>query len=49
MTDLADRLVIKDGNVFAVVPRHGDCSGADGVWMDDCGCLGTGSTCTCVT
>ena len=36
MTDLADRLVIKDGNVFAVVPRGGDWSGADGVWMDDC-------------
>ena len=36
MTDLADRLVIKDGNVFAVVPRDGDWSGADGVWMDDC-------------
>jgi glycogen debranching enzyme len=36
MTDLTDRLVIKDGNVFAVIPRHGDWSGADGVWMDDC-------------
>ena len=36
MTDLADRLVIKDGNVFAVVPRDGAWSGADGVWMDDC-------------
>ena len=36
MTDLADRLVIKDGNVFAVIPRDGAWSGADGVWMDDC-------------
>ena len=36
MTDLTDRLVIKDGNVFAVVPRDGEWSGADGVWMDDC-------------
>ncbi|MDP1848971.1 MAG: glycogen debranching N-terminal domain-containing protein [Solirubrobacteraceae bacterium] len=36
MTDLADRLVIKDGNVFAVIPREGGWSGADGVWMDDC-------------
>ncbi len=36
MTDLADRLVIKDGNVFAMVPRDGPWSGADGVWMDDC-------------
>ena len=35
-TDLADRLVIKDGNVFAVIPRDGAWSGADGVWMDDC-------------
>ncbi len=36
MTDLADRLVIKDGNVFAVIPRDGAWSGVDGVWMDDC-------------
>ena len=36
MIDLADRLVIKDGNVFAVIPRAGAWSGADGVWMDDC-------------
>ena len=35
-TDLADRLVIKDGNVFAVIPRDGEWSGADGVWVDDC-------------
>ena len=36
MTDLAERLVIKDGNVFAVIPREGEWSGADGVWVDDC-------------
>jgi len=36
MTDLADRLVIKDGNVFAVIRRDGAWSGVDGVWMDDC-------------
>ncbi|MEY2516051.1 MAG: hypothetical protein QOJ89_3409 [bacterium] len=36
MMDLSDRLVIKDGNVFAVIPRDGAWSGADGVWMDDC-------------
>ena len=36
MTDLTDRLVLKDGNVFAVLPRDGEWSGADGVWMDDC-------------
>ena len=36
MIDLADRLVIKDGNVFAVIPRAGEWTGADGVWMDDC-------------
>jgi glycogen debranching enzyme len=36
MTDLSDRLVIKDGNVFAVIPRAGEWSGADGVWIDDC-------------
>jgi glycogen debranching enzyme len=36
MTDLADRLVIKQGNVFAVIPRAGDWSGADGVWVEDC-------------
>ena len=36
MIDLADRLVIKDGNVFAVIPRDGVWSGAEGVWMDDC-------------
>jgi glycogen debranching enzyme len=35
MTDLSDRLIVKDGNVFAVVPRDGGWSGADGVWMDD--------------
>ncbi len=36
MTDLAERLVIKDGNVFAVIPRDGDWMGADGVWVGDC-------------
>jgi glycogen debranching enzyme len=35
VTDLSDRLVAKDGNVFAVIPRDGEWSGADGVWMDD--------------
>lgn len=35
MTGLTDRLVAKAGNVFAVVPRAGPWSGADGVWMDD--------------
>lgn len=36
MIDLADRLVVKDGGVFAVIPRRGDWSGVDGVWVDDC-------------
>ncbi len=36
MSELGDRLVIKDGAVFAVIPRDGSWSGADGVWMDDC-------------
>lgn len=36
MIDLADRLVVKDGGVFAVIPRDGEWSGVDGVWMDDC-------------
>jgi glycogen debranching enzyme len=36
MSELADSLVIKDGGVFAVIPRDGPWSGVDGVWMDDC-------------